>query len=131
VTSDGRQIPLDIYHKNSDLTDGYAGHVITALTGTDQTAWTIAPEEPVYRIPEEFLAMAAKYYEQTISPITMTKHNGIDVTAEYNNKADPTVMKELSVATPAPQLMFNVVAWIFVPRMFAIIKEVREQNYQN
>jgi hypothetical protein len=130
IRADGRHIPIDIYHKGSDLTDGYAGHVITALSGSGQTAWTIAPEEPVYRVPDEFLAFAAKYYEQTISPITMTKHDGIEVTAEYSNKADVAVMKELSVATVPPLLMFNVVAWIFVPRLFAIIKEVKDQAYQ-
>jgi hypothetical protein len=118
----GRSIPIDIYHSASDLTDGYVGHVIAALTGVDQIAWTVAPEEPHYRVPEEFLKFAAKYYEQTISPITMTEHNGVEVQAEYINKSDTALMPELSKPF---HLFFNTTAWIFAPRLFAIIKEIK------
>jgi len=122
VLQNGRSIPTDIYHSGSDLTDGYAGHVIGALMGVDQIAWTISPEDPVYRVPEEFLAFAAKYYEQTISPITMTKHDGVKVKAEFVNRNDAAMTTEMK----APQLLyFDVIASIFVPKMFAIIKEIK------
>jgi hypothetical protein len=116
-----KPIPTDIYHSGSDLTDGYAGDVIYELTEANQVAWSIAPEDPEYRVPGVFLQFASKYYEQTISPITMTKYGGVNVVAEFINKDDP-IMKEFD---DGPQLLyFNVAAWIFVPKMFAIVREV-------
>ncbi len=121
-----RPIPVDIYHRDSVLTDDYIGHVIAALGNPNVIAWSIAPEEKYYRVPDSFIPIAAKYFEQTVAPITMTNFDNVAVTAEYVDRTDPILRMAGEQDRKGDSVYFTVGASTFVPERFAIIEDIVE-----
>jgi hypothetical protein len=116
--------PSQIYQKDADLTDGYIGRVIEALSPSRGTggrvAWTIERERPYFRVPASFIEeIVAPAYDSHVNRIVMSSPTKMGLRAEYKNEADKQAEKKPDGSLY--DVFFTVQAEIFPPRMIYTI----------
>jgi len=113
-----------IYQKDADLTDGYIGRVIEALSPSQSTggrvAWTIERERPYFRVPASFIEeIVVPAYDSHVNRIVMSSPTKMGLRAEYKNDNDKTAEKKSDGFLY--DVFFTVQAEIFPPRMIYTI----------
>jgi hypothetical protein len=113
-----------IYQKDADLTDGYIGRVIEALSPSNGTggrvAWTIERERPYFRVPASFIEeIVVPAYDSHVNRIVMSSPTKMGLRAEYRNDNDKTAEKKSDGCLY--DVFFTVQAEIFPPRMIYTI----------
>lgn len=116
--------PSSIYEPETDLTDGHMGlvlHIIhndhKSMPNKKNFAWTIHPEEPLIRLPNEFIEHAHAMFMRHIGKIVMTRPAKITAKAESAYECE---------TVPANSYMsISMKIDVFFPSMFFTITEVK------
>lgn len=116
-----RRLPSNIYLPECDLTDGYMGHVISTISKGHESrrasdpAWTLDTDQPIMRIPEEFIKFVSEKLQQVVQGVVMTSTDNISVQAECKKIDSDTIVNK---DTP---MYLTVQMVVFYPVTFYLI----------